>query len=78
MACYTLTALEDVYLPYKPKRKTRAEAARKLGLEPLAGILMKQEHRDAEQLAQRFVRGEGAGCRVCVGGCPRHHGRMDQ
>ncbi len=58
LACYTLTALEDVYLPYKPKRKTRAEAARKLGLEPLAGILMKQEHRDAEQLAQRFVRGE--------------------
>ena len=37
LACYTLTALEDVYLPYKPKRKTRAEAARKLGLEPLAG-----------------------------------------
>ena len=38
----TYTTLEDIYLPYKPKRKTRAEAARQLGLEPLAKIIMAQ------------------------------------
>ena len=41
-ACWDATELEDIYLPYKPKRKTRAEAARQKGLEPLATILMMQ------------------------------------
>ncbi len=41
-SCYDATVLEDLYLPFKPKRKTRAEAARRLGLEPLARLLMKQ------------------------------------
>lgn len=56
--CSDQHALEDIYLPYKPKRKTRADAARKLGLEPLAAMLMKQEHNDVETLALRFVKGE--------------------
>lgn len=57
-ACTSLAALEDLYLPYKPKRKTRAEVARKLGLEPLAVTLMKQHEADVYSLAQRFVKGE--------------------
>jgi len=57
-ACLNMTALEDVYLPYKPKRKTKAEAARKLGLELLAAMLMKQDVVDANGLARRFVKGE--------------------
>jgi len=56
--CWVLSDLEDLYLPYKPKRKTRASVARALGLEPLAGILMKQNHGDPQELAQRFVKGE--------------------
>ena len=54
---WSLTELEDIYLPFKPKRKTKASVARENGLEPLAGILMKQESGDVEQLAKRFVKG---------------------
>ena len=52
------TELEDVYLPYKPKRKTRAEAARQKGLEPLATILMLQREPHPEQRAAGFVKGD--------------------
>src|ERR1035437_8879127 len=41
--CWNITELEDIYLPYKPKRCTRAEIAREKGLEPLARMLMKQQ-----------------------------------
>ena len=50
-----LTEIEDIYLPFKPKRKTRAEEARKNGLEPLAKILMKQNERDVESRAMQFI-----------------------
>ncbi len=53
--CYHSNELEDLYLPYKPKRKTRASMAREKGLEPLADILMKQVERDPESCALRFV-----------------------
>ncbi|MCH8555300.1 MAG: RNA-binding transcriptional accessory protein [Schleiferiaceae bacterium] len=53
--CDNLTDLEDLYLPYKPKRKTRATTARELGLEPLAKQLMAQRGSDAALLAQRYV-----------------------
>lgn len=56
--CTTLTELEDFYLPYRKKRVTRGSKAKALGLEPLAGAIMKQEIRDLEMLAQRFVKGE--------------------
>ncbi len=50
------TALEDIYLPYKPKRKTKAEAARQKGLEPLAMFLMMQNtNADVEKKAAEFV-----------------------
>ena len=56
--CWDATTLEDIYLPYKPKRKTRAEAARQLGLEPLAKIIMSQRGGDIEQRARKFVDGD--------------------
>jgi uncharacterized protein len=52
------TVLEDIYLPYKPKRKTRAEVARQNGLEPLAMILLLQQEPDVERRARAFVKGE--------------------
>ena len=52
------TEIEDIYLPFKPKRKTRAEAARQKGLEPLATIIMMQRERNLEARAQQFVKGE--------------------
>jgi protein Tex len=54
----TLTELEDIYLPYKQKRKTRASIAREKGLEPLAEIIMRQADQDMEKTAGRFVGGE--------------------
>ena len=50
-ACWDGTELEDIYLPYKPKRRTRAQVAREQGLEPLAKILMLQRERDPERAA---------------------------
>jgi uncharacterized protein len=54
--CWNITELEDIYMPYKPKRRTRAEIAREKGLEPLAKLLMKQQSNDVERLAQPFVK----------------------
>lgn len=50
-----LTTLEDIYLPFKKKRKTKADTARENGLEPLAKIIMAQNSRDLDGSAQRFV-----------------------
>lgn len=55
MEADNLTILEDLYLPYKPKRRTRAAMAREKGLEPLADLLMKQESIDPRQKAEAFV-----------------------
>ena len=52
------TELEDIYLPYKPKRKSRAETARQLGLEPLSSLLLMQREPNPEQAAKRYVKGE--------------------
>ena len=53
--CWDAIELEDIYLPYKPKRQTRAEMARKKGLEPLATWLMLQQNGSAESKAAQFV-----------------------
>ena len=53
--CWDATELEDLYLPYKPKRRTRAEMAREKGLEPLAGWLMAQHRGSPEAKAATFV-----------------------
>ena len=56
--CWSSTILEDLYLPYKKKRKTRADKAKERGLEGLSKIIMAQRDSDIEYTAQRFVRGE--------------------
>ncbi|MBK8563665.1 MAG: RNA-binding transcriptional accessory protein [Saprospiraceae bacterium] len=56
--CWDPTELEDIYLPYKPKRKTRATAAREKGLEPLAKIIFEQRIQDAEHQAKPFLTDE--------------------
>lgn len=53
--CWDSTELEDIYLPYKPKRQTRAEIARKNGLEPLAKWLMAQHHGSPEAKAAQYL-----------------------
>ena len=57
-SCKDLTTLEDLYLPYKKKRKTKAETARKNGLEPLAKIIMSQNANDLESIGLKYVKGE--------------------
>ena len=56
--CWDATELEDIYLPYKPKRRTRAQVAREQGLEPLALLLMMQREHDPERAAERFLQGD--------------------
>ncbi len=53
--CYDATILEDIYLPYKPKRKTRATTAIEKGLEPLAKIIFDQTNANAEEEAAKFI-----------------------
>ena len=53
---WSATVLEDIYLPYKPKRRTRAAVAREQGLEPLATLLMMQREQQPRKAAERFVR----------------------
>lgn len=54
------TELEDIYLPFRPKRRTRATAAKELGLEPLADLMWNVRTRNPEQDARRFVKGKVA------------------
>lgn len=56
-ACFNINELEDLYLPYKKKRKTRAESARQLGLEGLAKIIMSQGNQSPQAAAKSFVKG---------------------
>lgn len=56
--CWNATELEDIYLPYKPKRQTRAQIARQKGLEGLATLLMMQQHFDVESKALTYVKGD--------------------
>jgi len=51
----TMAELEDIYLPYKPKRRTRASIAREKGLEPLAKIIISQKYTDPEVQAEKFL-----------------------
>ena len=57
-ACWDATEQEDIYLPYKPKRKTRAEVARQKGLEPLATILMMQRENNLMARVRTFIKGD--------------------
>ncbi len=53
--CWSATTLEDIYLPYKPKRRSRATIAKEQGLEPLANIIMAQRADDVKRSASRFI-----------------------
>ncbi|ROV56067.1 Tex family protein [Neisseria chenwenguii] len=54
-ACDNKTALEDLYLPYKPKRRTKAQIARENGLQPLADVLLADQSQDPETAAQGYL-----------------------
>ncbi|MBR6962757.1 MAG: RNA-binding transcriptional accessory protein [Prevotella sp.] len=56
--CWDATELEDIYLPFRPKRRTRAQVAREQGLEPLATLLYLQREQQPMQAARRFVSGD--------------------
>ena len=57
-AAQDITTLEDLYLPFKKSRKTKADTARQNGLEPLAKIIMSQNANDVESIAFKYVKGE--------------------
>ena len=56
--CWDATELEDIYLPYKPRRRTRAQIAREQGLEPLAQLILLQREADLERAARPFLVGD--------------------
>ncbi|MFT5970273.1 MAG: hypothetical protein ACI8ZO_000780 [Flavobacteriales bacterium] len=58
ISCFDLQGLEDIYLPFKEGRKTRADKAKDLGLEPLARMLMSQRVDSVDRTAQSFVKGD--------------------
>lgn len=72
------TEIEDLYLPYKPKRVTKAEIARRKGLEPLAKIVMMQNENNLSARIKSFIKGESEKRqkKPCKG--HGHYRRMDQ
>lgn len=56
--CWDATDLEDIYLPFKPKRRTKAQMAREAGLEPLTTIILMQREENPVKAAERFVKGD--------------------
>lgn len=68
LSCFHAIQLEDLYLPYKQKRLTRGEKARKLGLEPLAKMIMSQRGGDPEVMADRFLKGEVVDTEMALAG----------
>ena len=66
--CFQLNELEDIYLPFKPKRRTRATIARDKGLEPLAEILMDQVEKDPVTRAKRFLNDQVADVEEALAG----------
>ena len=66
--CLDTSVLEDIYLPYKPKRRTRAAMAREKGLEPLAKMIMAQNSSDIERQANKFVKGDVATADEAIAG----------
>ncbi|WP_165011012.1 Tex family protein [Neisseria yangbaofengii] len=67
-ACDNKTALEDLYLPYKPKRRTKAQIAREQGLQPLADLLLNEQPQDMEAAAAPFVKDDIADTKAALDG----------
>ena len=66
--CWNASELEDIYLPYKPKRRTRAQIARERGLEPLAELIRKQRETNLQSAASKYVGGEVANVDDAIAG----------
>ncbi len=66
--CLNANELEDIYLPFKPKRRTRAEVARTLGLEPLAKIIMAQHSDNITARARNFINTDVPDCDTAIKG----------
>ena len=66
--CFDSTILEDLYLPYKQKRQTKGDKAKKLGLEPLAKMIMSQRGGDPIAMADKFVKGEVEDDQMAIAG----------
>lgn len=66
--CWNATELEDIYLPYKPKRRTRAQVAREQGLEPLATILFLQREQNPEKVAEKYVKNDVKDAKAAIAG----------
>lgn len=67
-AALTMSELEDIYLPYRPKRRTRATIAKEKGLEPLASIIMTQEEINPEVVAEKFLNDKVATIEEAIAG----------
>ncbi|MDE6556700.1 MAG: helix-hairpin-helix domain-containing protein, partial [Duncaniella sp.] len=65
---YDSTEIEDIFLPYKPRRATRAQAAREAGLEPLAKIIMAQNSSDISRQAKKYVKGTVGSVEAAIAG----------
>ncbi|HDP75662.1 MAG TPA: RNA-binding transcriptional accessory protein [Bacteroidales bacterium] len=68
VACYNATELEDIYLPYKPKRRTKATIAKEKGLEPLALLIFKQQGRNILAKAETFINDKVADANEALAG----------
>lgn len=66
--CWESNELEDIYLPYKPKRRTKAQIAREMGLEPLATLLLTQREQRIKEAAKRFIKGEVTSAETAIKG----------
>src|SRR5574344_677154 len=66
--CWDSNELEDIYLPYKPKRRTKAQIAKERGLEPLSTIIMLQREQHPEEVAKRFIKGDIKNCDEAIKG----------
>ena len=66
--CWDTTELEDIYMPYKPRRRTRAQVAREQGLEPLATLIILQREPHPEAAAQRYVKDDVADAAAALKG----------
>ena len=66
--CFDRNELEDIYMPFKPRRRTRAQIAVERGLEPLAKIIIRQGDRNIEQIAEKYVSGEVTSAEMAIDG----------
>ena len=73
LAADSKARLEDIYLPYKPKRRTKAEIAKEAGLEPLSELLLKEPQNDPKKVAKDYVDAEKGVADVAAANRRQHH-----